>query len=300
MQEVIKTVQGTLTSPSASSEERADAARRLIRLKDDADMSAAILQLVSPQAPQELSRSLILALADSRADDTADRIIARWKSFTPDARGAAVSVMLRRAPWTMTMLRAIEDKKLGRNDLTASDWQTLKSSRDRAISRKARELDTTQTNPDRLKVLEGMLPALEKKGDLAVGQQLFTNLCSKCHTFNGAGGKLGPELSGIGTRDPKEILADIIDPNRSVEANYRAWDIETKSRDLYSGRLDAETQTTVELLDATGQKHVVQRKDIRTMNVSALSVMPVGLIDTLKPEEVSSLMQYLKSGHPTN
>jgi putative heme-binding domain-containing protein len=68
-----------------------------------------------------------------------------------------------------------------------------------------------------------MLPALEKKGDLAVGQQLFTNLCSKCHTFNGAGGKLGPELSGIGTRDPKEILADIIDPNRSVEANYRAW-----------------------------------------------------------------------------
>ena len=95
----------------------------------------------------------------------------------------------------------------------------------------------------------------------------------------------------------KEILAEIVDPNRSVEANYRMWDIETRSRDLFSGRLDAETQTTVELLDATGQRHVIQRKDIRSMNVSALSVMPVGLIDALKHEEVASLLQFLKTGH---
>ncbi|MEA2735190.1 MAG: hypothetical protein QOE14_1641, partial [Humisphaera sp.] len=42
---------------------------------------------------------------------------------------------------------------------------------------------------------------------------------------------------------------------------------------------------------------VIPRKDIRSMTVSALSVMPVGLIDTLKPQEVSSLLEFLKTGH---
>src|SRR5205085_2345994 len=142
----------------------------------------------------------------------------KWRTFTPDAREAAVSVMMRRTAWTSAMLKGIEEKKVARNDLSASDWQVLKSSRDREIASLARKLDTTQTDPDRMKVLQAMLPAVQKKGDVAVGQQLFTTLCSKCHTFNGTGGKLGPELSGIGVRDPKEILADIIDPNRSVEA----------------------------------------------------------------------------------
>ncbi len=86
-------------------------------------------------------------------------------------------------------------------------------------------------------------------------------------------------------------------PNRSVEANYRMSDIETKARDHFSGRLNAETQTTVDLLDATGQTHVIERKDIRSMNISPLPVMPVGLVDTLKHEEVSSLLEYLKTGH---
>ena len=61
--------------------------------------------------------------------------------------------------------------------------------------------------------------------------------------------------------------------------------------------VDARPLTSVELLDATGEKHVIQRKDIATMNASALSIMPVGLIDDFKPEETSALMEYLKTGH---
>jgi putative heme-binding domain-containing protein len=297
MEAVLKTVQAALSSPDTAASERADAARRMLRLRDDGATVTQILAQVTPQASNELARLLIQSLADSRVDGAGEQIVAAWRNFTPDARAAAVGVMLRRAPWTRAMLKGIADKKLARSDLTASDWQVLKSHRERDIARLAGQLDTTTTNPDRLKVLEAMLPALEGKGDLAVGQKLFTQLCVQCHAHNGQGGKIGPELTGIGSRDPKEILAEIVDPNRSVEANYRMWDIETRSRDHFSGRLNAETQTTVELLDATGKTHVIQRKDIRSMNISALSVMPVGLVDTLKHEEVSSLLEYLKTGH---
>jgi len=77
------------------------------------------------------------------------------------------------------------------------------------------------------------------------------------------------------------------------------WTIETKDGDSYSGRLDTETQTSVEMLDATGERHVIQRKDIESMNASQLSIMPVGLIDDFKPADTASLMAYLKTGHGT-
>ncbi|HEV2293201.1 MAG TPA: PVC-type heme-binding CxxCH protein [Tepidisphaeraceae bacterium] len=298
MDEVLRALEATLGSAGASPAERADAAKRMIRLRDDPATIKTILAQVTPQASSELSRMLILALADSREDAVAGHILAKSAILTPAARAAAVSVMMRRVPWTNAMLKAIQERKLTRGDLTASDWQTLKTHRDRGIALLARKLDTTETNPDRLKVLEAMRPALEMKGDIAVGQKLFTQLCAQCHTFNGQGGNLGPDLTGIASRGPTELLAEIIDPNRSVEANYRAWDIETKSRDHFSGRLNAETQTTVELLDATGQRHVIQRENIRSMTASNFSVMPVGLVDTLKHEEVASLLEYLKTGHP--
>jgi putative membrane-bound dehydrogenase-like protein len=298
MEEVLKTVKQTLASAGASSAERADAAKRMIRLNDDLTTVDAILAQVSPQASSELSRFLILSLSESRLDDVGAHVIAKWADFTPAARAAAANLLMRRLPWTNTLLQGVQDKKLARNDLTASDWSQLKTHRDRRVAGLARQLDTNQTDPNRLKVLEAFLPAASKAGDVAAGQKTFTTLCAQCHTFNGQGGKVGPELSGIGARDPKEILAEIIDPNRSVEANFRLWTIETKDGDSYSGRLDTETQTTVELLDATGEKHIIQRKDIASMNASALSVMPVGLVDTLKPDDISSLLEFLKTGHP--
>jgi len=125
---------------------------------------------------------------------------------------------------------------------------------------------------------------------------VFVASCAVCHTFNGQGGKVGPDLTGIGARDRAEILIDILDPNRSVEANYQLWNVSTKEGETYSGRLDAETQTSVEILDATGQKHVIQRKDIETMNASQLSIMPNGF-ETLPPADLKGLLAYLTQPH---
>lgn len=293
MADAIKTVKTTLAGAAAPVAERVDAAQRLIRLSDDPVTIDAILDQVNPRAGADLSRGMIAALSDSRLDGAAAQIIAKWANFTPAARKTAIGVMMRRAPWTLEMLNAIEAKKLTRGDLAASDWQALRLHKDKSIATLAKKLDANQMDPNRQKVLDKMLPALANKGDIANGQKLFTTRCAVCHTFNGAGGKVGPELSGIGARDPKEILADIVDPNRSVEANYRMWTIETNDGDSYSGRLDTETQTSVELLDATGEKHVIARKDIANMNASTLSIMPVGIIDDFKPEETAALMEYL-------
>ena len=78
---------------------------------------------------------------------------------------------------------------------------------------------------------------------------MFESSCAICHKIDGKGGAVGSELTGIGSRDRADILLEIMDPNRSVEANYRLWSVSTKDGNSYSGRLEAETRTTVEILD---------------------------------------------------
>jgi putative heme-binding domain-containing protein len=97
----------------------------------------------------------------------------------------------------------------------------------------------------------------------------------------------------VGARARKDVLAEIVDPNRSVEANFRMWQVKTTDGSILAGRLDTETATTVELLDTEGRSHVVQRSSIELMKGSALSIMPVGLVDALPESDLAALLEYL-------
>jgi hypothetical protein len=60
--------------------------------------------------------------------------------------------------------------------------------------------------------------------------------------------------------------------------------------------MDTETQTTVELLDTTGQKHVVQRKDIASLQGLPTSIMPNGF-EALPPEDLKAVLEYICTTH---
>jgi hypothetical protein len=53
----------------------------------------------------------------------------------------------------------------------------------------------------------------------------------------------------------------------------------------------------VEILDTAGQKHAIQRKDIASMEGSALSIMPTGL-EALPPDDLKGLLEFLTLPHP--
>jgi putative heme-binding domain-containing protein len=72
--------------------------------------------------------------------------------------------------------------------------------------------------------------------------------------------------------------------------------VTTKDGETFSGRLEAETQTTVEILDTTAQKHVVQRKDIASLDASELSIMPTGF-EALPADDLKALLEYLAQSH---
>ncbi len=220
-----------------------------------------------------------------------------WTQFTPAVRRAAITALMRRTEWTMALLDAVQKGGISKTDLAAEHWSQLKQNPNRNVARRAETLSSTSgsISADREEIVKRLLPLAKETGDLAHGKEVFTANCVTCHSLNGQGGKVGPDLSGIAARERGEILMDILDPNRSVEANYRLWNVTTKDGETYSGRLDAETQTSVELLDTAGQKHVIQRKEVASLETAQISIMPVGF-EALPAEDLKSLLEFLT--HP--
>ena len=287
-----------MADASAAEETRAAAAKRWIALQDKVDVADAILSHVTLLSSPTLSAGLVNALSESRNSDTGGAIMKHWATFTPAVRRSAIGVMLRRSDWALAMLNAVEDKTIGRTDIAPEYWSQLRSNRDRRIAGLANRLAnaSAQISVDRAAIVERLLPLAKEKGDAARGKEVFTASCAVCHKFGEEGGMVGPDLTGIGTRDRSDILLEILDPNRSVEANFRLWTVTTKDGNSYAGRLEAETQTTVELLDLVAQKHVIQRKEIETLEALPQSIMPIGF-EAIPADDLKSLLDYLSQPH---
>jgi putative membrane-bound dehydrogenase-like protein len=296
---IIESLKKQIANSALADDQRIAAAKRLIGLDDKPEVIATALQPVNLLTPPALAAGLVGALTESRDPQTGQALTNHWSKFTPAVRRAAIATLLRRAEWAVTLLDAVEKGGIQRTDLAVEQWSQLKQNPSRSIAGRADRLSAAggAISADREEIVKKLLPLAKEKGDPKRGQEVFVAGCVVCHTFNGQGGKVGPDLTGIAARDRTEILLDILDPNRSVEANYRLWNVTTKSGDTFSGRLETETQTTVEILDTTGQKHTVQRKDIAGLEGSPLSIMPNGF-EAMPPEDLKALMEYLAQPHP--
>jgi putative heme-binding domain-containing protein len=91
----------------------------------------------------------------------------------------------------------------------------------------------------------------------------------------------------------KELLIHVLDPNRSVEGNYRAYAVTTEDGRVVSGLLAAESKTAIELVDAEGKRHAIQRSEIDEFTPSTNSLMPVGFEKQIPPQGLADLLAFL-------
>jgi len=130
------------------------------------------------------------------------------------------------------------------------------------------------------------------------GRELyFAVACGKCHRFDGEGGSIGPDLSTAAKKFPLPDLLDaIIEPSKVISDQYASHQVLTTDGQVLHGRaVEIGDQLHVFTPDADAPPKVVSKKDVEEIQPSAISQMPVGLIDTLNPEELKDLIAYLLS-----
>lgn len=138
------------------------------------------------------------------------------------------------------------------------------------------------------------------------GRQLYGAVaCSSCHRYNGDGGAVGPDLSGVAGRfSPRDLLESVIDPGKEISDQYGMIVVTKKNGDVVSGRvanLNGDNLNIAENMLAPGDFTNVRRQDIERIEPSKVSPMPEDLLDTLNREEVLDLVAFLMSrGDPKN
>lgn len=278
-------------------EKRIQAARQLVEFRSQEE--AVIKQLlgrITPQTPPELAVGLVQALVQSESNAVGTQLAERFAGMTPQTRAAGITVLLSRPDSTRSLLDAIDKGTVQLSELSLDQKEALTSHPSRSIQRQARELLSrggALPNPDRQKVLEGMLALTEKKGDPKEGKLVFTKQCSKCHMHSGEGTKIGPDLTGMAVHPKAELLTHIIDPSRDVEGNFRVYTVLTADGLVMTGLLASESKTAIELFDVEGKKKVVLREDIEEMQASRKSLMPEGFEKQVPQEDIVNLLEFL-------
>lgn len=148
-----------------------------------------------------------------------------------------------------------------------------------------------------------LAPIVEKnltKRDFDRGRELFgAAKCFACHRFDGEGGSNGPDLTvAAGRFSARDLLESIIEPSKEISDQYAAVIVETNDGRRVVGRIinlqEDSIQINPDMLNP-GLTIGVDRKRVESIENSKISMMPEGLLDTFKEDEIADLMAYLLS-----
>ncbi|MBW3539512.1 MAG: c-type cytochrome, partial [Planctomycetes bacterium] len=106
------------------------------------------------------------------------------------------------------------------------------------------------------------------------GQAVFAKYCAACHQIGEKGGKVGPNLDGIGGRGLERVVEDVLDPNRNVDVAFRTTTLVLGSGKVASGLIRREEGALVVLADNQGKEFTVPKDNIEERVPSKLSLMP--------------------------
>lgn len=142
--------------------------------------------------------------------------------------------------------------------------------------------------------------ALEHPGDPQAGKKIFFNAqgvgCVKCHAVDKEGGKVGPDLTGIAIKYPREeLIRSVLEPSSRIASGYETTTLLTDEGRVISGLLKSETPEALDILLADGKSVRVPVDSIEQRQKSNLSLMPNGLKDGMTLEDFASIVAYLES-----
>lgn len=133
------------------------------------------------------------------------------------------------------------------------------------------------------------------------GEAMYrSTLCATCHRFNGDGGSIGPDLTGVGNRyTMRDLMENIVDPSKVISDQYDSHEITKKDGSILIGRIVVEENGKVFLMTnpfAPNDQMAINESDIAKKGTRKISMMPPGLINTLNQDELLDLVAYMVSG----
>jgi putative heme-binding domain-containing protein len=146
-------------------------------------------------------------------------------------------------------------------------------------------------------------------GNAAHGKELFYGdaNCSLCHMIEGKGGRVGPELTGVGgsrtraslidsVRNPSRRLAwGLTESTKEFPQEYETITVVTADGKQIKGVALNEDNFSVQIVDTNEQIHLLEKDKLRSFQKSRESIMPQYNADILSDKDLDDIVAYLTS-----
>ena len=141
--------------------------------------------------------------------------------------------------------------------------------------------------------------AMLEGGDAARGFKIYRDnaavYCVRCHKVRGEGGEVGPELTGIGQKQPRTyLLESIVAPNQAIAQGFESVVVARSDGQVLAGVLKGEDDKTLRLMTAEAKLIEIPKSDIEERKRGA-SAMPEELHKKLTKAELRDLVEFLSS-----
>ncbi|MFO0926189.1 MAG: PVC-type heme-binding CxxCH protein [Gemmataceae bacterium] len=286
----------TLANPSADLGLRRNALAGLVDARDDG--LPPVLHTLVRSA--ELRGEAIAALAGFEDARTPTVLLEAYSSLDSTGRRAAVNTLAARKTFGRALLDAVAAKKVPAADVSAEVVRQLRNLGDAELDRQiAAVWGIVRTTPaDRVQAIRALrsrlLRSLATPADLSLGRAVFNKTCAQCHTLFGAGGKVGPDITGANRGSLDYLLENVLDPSAVIPKEYAMTVLTLTSGRVVSGIVREETAKALTVL-TQNETLTIPVADVEERQPSSQSLMPEDLLKPLSAEEIRALIAYLQS-----
>ena len=146
-------------------------------------------------------------------------------------------------------------------------------------------------------------------GNAAHGKDLFNGsaACATCHMVEGKGGRLGPDLTAVGSSRSVDYLVDSVrNPSRRLAQGiseamkefaqeYESVTVVDAGGQKFQGVVLNEDNFTLQMLDTREQLHLFEKNKLRSLDKARESLMPKYDQKMLPEKDLQDIVAYLLS-----
>ena len=285
-----------VTDSKATKEIRSDALQALVQGR----VTGMTLFLRTLRDDDVMRAAALRAMASLDDETTPAVILKRYASFSADEKRDAISTLAARPAFALALLDAVGSGAIPSRDISAFIARQMMELGDAKIEKRLAQVwgNVRPTAADRTALIadfkKRLPPDVLKKGVPSQGRAVFEKTCASCHRLFDAGKAIGPELTGSQRRNLDYVLSNLLDPNAVIGRDYRMTVVVTDGGRVVTGIVREENSQTLTLQTANDLV-IVPKDEIDVRKQSPVSMMPEGMLQKMKPEEVRDLLMYLAS-----
>lgn len=260
--------------------------RQLLTPKNESFIRQEAIQLISRA---QLDDDMLLMLANQEIPQTDLFLLPKLMDAFKDSSNDQVG---------LAFIHAMDQVTIGLENVSVNSLEKLLESYSDSVLVQAEPLIKKIQNKQNERILKlEQLEASLVKGDVGEGRKIFygKGICYTCHAVGSEGSDFGPDLSNIGEiRSTHDLLEAIVYPGASFAREYETYRVKTKEND-YQGILKDQTEEMINLVISPGNEIRIDRKDIISIDLDPVSMMPPRLDQPLTSTELADLLAFLKA-----